>query len=286
MDAGPRNPLLPPEIPADVAQGLPSPTKAGWTPSELLQAVVGVLTLIFAILQSIPAVRAILPESTQSGIYVAAVLLVLGGILVGRGVRRLVRRRLQQRRERESASAPADRVTELAVFIQKARRTWSPESNYVGSFEMAGQGILNAINSGAAQAPTVPEDRRRAADHANFLFYGWRLSSATQDAVFWEMERLVDDLRTTDRDTFVTALLLLRQVLLGSIQVASSFADEVRRCEPGTVPEYARAQWSEFREQANRLSSDVNMLGERIKRDFGIPDLSFYFPTVRRVTAE
>ena len=286
MEGGNQNPLLGPleQDAGETVTQLPSPSRGGWSASELLQAIIGVATLGFVVVQSIPAVRAAFPGPTQTGALGAAILVVAGVLLVTFGVRRIVRVRLQNRRERESAATPPDRVTELAIFIQKSRRIWSSGSNYVGSFEQAAQRIINDLNGPGGSPPDIPAESRRAADHANVLFNGWRATSATQDAVFWEMERLIDDLRTTDRDRFVTSLLLLRQVLLGSLQVANMFADEVRRCDPGAVPDWSRATWSEFRDYANRLSADVTMLGERTKRDFGRRDLTFYLPSVRSVS--
>jgi hypothetical protein len=284
MASEPQNPLLPPEISSQPNLGLPPPTRARWTPAERVQVLLGFLTLVFVVIQTVPVVRASLPSVTQFSVYAIGVLVILGSFLLVLGLSSALERRLQRRRERESASASPDRVTELAVLVGKARQTWSIGLGYANSFEHAASDITNALNSSPMQLPTTPEERKRAGDRACFLFYGWRGSSAARDGLFWELERLIDDLRTTDRETFVTALLLLRQILLGSLQVASSFADEVRRCGPEFVPEYARATWTDFREKANLLSSEVNTLGEKTKRDYGRSDLSFYFPSVRAVS--
>jgi hypothetical protein len=283
MGLGQQNPLVPPPIPADVTPQLPAPSKRPWSSSDIFQGIIGTLLLAFAILQSTPTIQSLLPHSAQSGIYALVFFGALGVLLLAVTLARAFKRRLLKRKARESDSATPGRVTELAVLVGKARRTWSASSNYIGSFEQGATSILNSLNSAPGQSVQIPEERRRAADRANFLFYGWRASSATQDAVFWELDRLLDDLRTTDRATFLTALLLLRQVMLGSIQVASSFADEVRRSEPTLIQEYCRQAWSDFRERASALSEEVTTLGEKTKRDYRRADLTFFFPSVHDV---
>jgi hypothetical protein len=278
MGYGQQNPLV---APTQANTALPPPTRAPWSPYEILQTLIGLVLLVFAGLQAVPTIRSIAPA--VSNVFGVGLLVAVGALFIAYGATPILRRRIQERRRRESATATPDRVTELAVLIEKARKTWGAGANYVGSLDQASLDILNRLNQGAADA-NITEERRRAADRANYVIMGRRASSATQDAVFWELDRLIDDLRTTDTDTFVTALLLLRQVLLGGISVANVFADEVRRCDPPLVQDYLRQEWSDFRDKANRLSEDINTLGEKIKRDYGLTELSFYFPSVRSIT--
>jgi hypothetical protein len=274
MPEEPQNPPLPP------------PPRQTWSAAERTQVLLGILLLIFTAVVAYPTIHDLtsgVPVSTllPSTLGLAALVAIALFIAVGGPAR--IRRFLRERKPPEVVTANPDRMTELQILHRRAAGLWAADSNMAHGFSYVSMNILNRLNSAPVPPRVVPEDQKRSGDRANFIRMGWNAGSSADDAVFWEIGRLIADQRTTDPETFASALLLLRQVVLASISVANSFADEVRRADPLAVDKYLREEWQDFRNQANLLSDHISMLGEKSVKELSLGNVSFYFPPVRGI---
>ena len=263
---------------------LPPPPPGGWRGSEKASVVIGIIIILLTAVIAYPILRGLI--SGVEGPYEWAALLALAalgavGVFVAVGGVTRVRKWWRRRRKPEVSGVNPDRITELQIIEGRAEAIWSPSSTFAYGLNFASLSVFNEADRLIRQSPgTSADQKREALNRAQFAILGWRASGSTADAVLWEVKRLVGDVRTTDPGTFVSSVLMLRQLVLGSIAVANLIAQESRNQNLVAGSPFAEQQWADFRERANRLSEDLSTLGERIKHEYEIGDVNFYFPSI------
>lgn len=262
---------------------LPPPPPGGWRGPDKASIAIGIILIILTAVIAYPILRGFISGVSGPYEWVALASLIalaaIGAFVAIGGVAR-VRRWWRTRRKRETPGVNPDRLTELQIVGGRAEAVWSPNSTFVYGLNIASVTVFNEatrLTGTAGDSSTV--QKREALSRAQYAILGWRSSGSAAVAVLWEVERLVGDVRSTDPGTLVSSVLMLRQLVLGSIAVANLVAQEFRN-QSIVVSPFARQQWTDFREKANRLSDDLYMLGERVKREYEVGDVSFYFPQV------